>query len=164
MGVNEQLIFPEIDYDKVDRMRGMDITFVTTAKTDEECQGPARGASVSRSSDRSVHPVTAEVAVSKEDAVAKKSMIAKAKRKPKFGGARSQPLQPLRTAARVLPAVRPVPHLPARARQPWRASRRAQGELVGSYRTFGEPAPAGARATGAREPRGGTSRTIGGYT
>jgi large subunit ribosomal protein L5 len=38
MGVDEQLIFPEIDYDKVDRTRGMDITFVTTAKTDEECR------------------------------------------------------------------------------------------------------------------------------
>ena len=36
MGVTEQIIFPEIDYDKVDRTRGMDITFVTTAKTDEE--------------------------------------------------------------------------------------------------------------------------------
>jgi len=35
MGVTEQLIFPEIDYDKVDRVRGMDITFVTTANTDE---------------------------------------------------------------------------------------------------------------------------------
>ena len=38
MGVTEQLIFPEIDYDKVDRVRGMDITFVTTAKTDEEAK------------------------------------------------------------------------------------------------------------------------------
>ena len=36
MGVTEQIIFPEIDYDKVDRTRGMDITFVTTAKTDGE--------------------------------------------------------------------------------------------------------------------------------
>ena len=35
-GVAQQIIFPEIDYDKVDRTRGMDITFVTTAKTDEE--------------------------------------------------------------------------------------------------------------------------------
>jgi large subunit ribosomal protein L5 len=35
MGVTEQLIFAEIDYDKVDRVRGMDVTFVTTAKTDE---------------------------------------------------------------------------------------------------------------------------------
>ena len=38
LGVDEQLIFPEIDYDKVDRVRGMDITFVTTAKDDEECR------------------------------------------------------------------------------------------------------------------------------
>ena len=36
MGVTEQLIFPEIDYDKIDRTRGMDITIVTTATTDEE--------------------------------------------------------------------------------------------------------------------------------
>ena len=36
MGVTEQLIFPEIDYDKIDRTRGMDITIVTTAITDEE--------------------------------------------------------------------------------------------------------------------------------
>ena len=36
MGIKEQLIFPEIDYDKVDKVRGMDICFVTTANTDEE--------------------------------------------------------------------------------------------------------------------------------
>ena len=36
MGVKEQLIFPEIEYDKVDQVRGMDICFVTSAKTDEE--------------------------------------------------------------------------------------------------------------------------------
>ena len=36
MGVKEQLIFPEIEYDKVDKLRGMDIIFVTTAETDEE--------------------------------------------------------------------------------------------------------------------------------
>ena len=36
MGVTEQLIFPEIDFDKIDRTRGMDITIVTTAQTDEE--------------------------------------------------------------------------------------------------------------------------------
>ena len=38
MGVKEQLIVPEIEYDKVDRVRGMDITFVTTAQTDEEAK------------------------------------------------------------------------------------------------------------------------------
>lgn len=36
MGLKEQLIFPEIEYDKIDKIRGMDICFVTTAKTDEE--------------------------------------------------------------------------------------------------------------------------------
>ena len=35
-GIKEQLIFPEIEYDKIDKVRGMDICFVTTAKTDEE--------------------------------------------------------------------------------------------------------------------------------
>ena len=38
MGIKEQLIFPEIEYDKVDKLRGMDIIFVTTAKSDEEAR------------------------------------------------------------------------------------------------------------------------------
>ncbi len=38
MGLKEQLIFPEIEYDKIDTIRGMDITFVTTAKTDEQAR------------------------------------------------------------------------------------------------------------------------------
>ena len=38
MGIREQLIFPEIDYDKIDKVRGMDICFVTTANTDEEAR------------------------------------------------------------------------------------------------------------------------------
>ena len=38
LGITEQLIFPEIEYDKVDKVRGMDIIFVTTAKTDEEAR------------------------------------------------------------------------------------------------------------------------------
>ncbi|MGP1608402.1 MAG: 50S ribosomal protein L5 [Clostridium sp.] len=38
LGIKEQLIFPEIEYDKVDKLRGMDITFVTTAKTNEEAK------------------------------------------------------------------------------------------------------------------------------
>ena len=38
MGLKEQLIFPEIEYDKIDKVRGMDICFVTTAKTDEEAR------------------------------------------------------------------------------------------------------------------------------
>ena len=38
MGIKEQLIFPEVEYDKIDKIRGMDIVFVTTAKTDEEAK------------------------------------------------------------------------------------------------------------------------------
>ncbi|MCY1336798.1 50S ribosomal protein L5 [compost metagenome] len=36
MGVKEQIIFPEIDYDKIDALRGMDITLTTTARSDDE--------------------------------------------------------------------------------------------------------------------------------
>jgi large subunit ribosomal protein L5 len=38
LGLKEQLIFPEIDYEKIDRVRGLEICFVTSAKTDEECK------------------------------------------------------------------------------------------------------------------------------
>lgn len=38
MGVREQIIFPEIDYDKIDELRGMDITITTSARTDDECR------------------------------------------------------------------------------------------------------------------------------
>ena len=38
MGIKEQLIFPEIEYDKIDKIRGMDIVFTTTAETDEEAR------------------------------------------------------------------------------------------------------------------------------
>ena len=38
MGLKEQLIFPEIDYDKIDKIRGMNVVIVTTAKTDEEAR------------------------------------------------------------------------------------------------------------------------------
>ncbi|NLO98180.1 MAG: 50S ribosomal protein L5 [Peptococcaceae bacterium] len=43
LGIKEQLIFPEISYDKIDKIRGMDIVFVTTAKTDEEAKELLRG-------------------------------------------------------------------------------------------------------------------------
>ena len=38
MGIKEQIIFPEVDYDKIDALRGMDITITTTARNDEECK------------------------------------------------------------------------------------------------------------------------------
>jgi large subunit ribosomal protein L5 len=42
LGIKEQMIFPEIDYDKVERIHGMDITFVTTARRDDEAQALLR--------------------------------------------------------------------------------------------------------------------------
>jgi large subunit ribosomal protein L5 len=42
LGVKEQILFPEIEYDKVDKVRGMDVTFVTTARTDEEARALLR--------------------------------------------------------------------------------------------------------------------------
>ncbi|MEB3285086.1 MAG: 50S ribosomal protein L5 [Candidatus Sericytochromatia bacterium] len=42
LGLKEQLLFPEIEYDKIDKVRGMDITFVTTARTDEEARSLLR--------------------------------------------------------------------------------------------------------------------------
>ena len=38
LGIREQIIFPEIEYDRIDKIRGMNITFVTSAKTDEEAK------------------------------------------------------------------------------------------------------------------------------
>ena len=46
MGIKEQIVFPEIDYDKVDQIRGMDIVVVTTAKTDEEAKALLSGFNV----------------------------------------------------------------------------------------------------------------------
>ncbi len=43
VGIKEQIIFPEIDYDKVDKIRGLNVTFVTTAKTDEEASALLAG-------------------------------------------------------------------------------------------------------------------------
>jgi len=43
LGIKEQLIFPEMEYDKIDKLRGMDVVFVTTATTDEEARELLRG-------------------------------------------------------------------------------------------------------------------------
>jgi len=46
IGLREQIVFPEIEYDKIDQVRGMDITIVTTAKTDEEAKALLKGFNV----------------------------------------------------------------------------------------------------------------------
>jgi large subunit ribosomal protein L5 len=43
LGLKEQIVFPEIDYDSIDEIRGMDVTIVTTAKTDREAQALLKG-------------------------------------------------------------------------------------------------------------------------
>ena len=73
LGIKDQLVFPEIDYDKVDKARGMDIAFVTTAKTDEEQENPASGNAVRKQ----VESIEGGYAW-------QKSMIAKQKRTPKY--------------------------------------------------------------------------------
>ena len=42
MGVSEQIIFPEIDYEKIDKLRGLDITITTSARNDDEGRAPLR--------------------------------------------------------------------------------------------------------------------------
>ena len=131
LGITEQLIFPEIEYDKIDRTRGMDITFVTTAEDDDECacallsrfrlpvQEQVRQIGSHRAHSRNLGispPKGCELQEArKKECMAKKSMIAKAKREPKFSTRRRTTAAP--AAARpalCLSQVRPVPHLRAR--------------------------------------------------
>src|SRR5438105_3171539 len=101
-GVTEQLIFPEIDYDKVDATRGMDLTIVTTSRTD---------AKDSRSNGQEgTDPEAAAQA--------------------QVQGAGLHPLPPLRTAAGRLSPVRALPHLPPRDGARGRGAGRDEGELV----------------------------------
>ena len=70
VGMKEQLIFPEIDYDKVDKIRGMDIVIVTTAKTDEEARELLKQFGMPLENNGGEY--------------GKKSLIVKSKREPKF--------------------------------------------------------------------------------
>ena len=72
LGLKDQLIFPEVDYAKVDKMRGMNVTFVTSARTDEESEAPAP------------IPGHAVPDATGGEIVAKTSLIAKSQRTPKF--------------------------------------------------------------------------------
>ena len=120
LGLREQLAFPEIDYDKVDRLRGLEISIVTTAKTDEEFEASARAP---RHALRRLGAGRSHMA--------KKSMIAKAKRTPKH------PVQGYHRCfvcgrpARLHAPVRAVPDLLPGARAPGRAAGRHEVELVG---------------------------------
>ena len=112
-----QLIFPEIDYDQIDTTRGIDITIVTTARTDAE--GRAFLAALASRSDRR-----------RASIMAKKALIDKQQRTPKFKVRGLHPLPALWPAPGRLPQVRPVPDLPAHDGARRRDPRRDQGELV----------------------------------
>ena len=71
LGIKEQLIFPEIEYDKIDKIRGMDIVFCTTAQTDEEAK-------------ELLTLIGAPFALRRRTLMAKKSMILKQQAEPKF--------------------------------------------------------------------------------
>ena len=95
-GVTEQLIFPEIDYDKIDTTRGMDITIVTTARTDAEGKALL---------DAFGFPFRARGAVSHGQEGTHREAAAQAE----VQGARLHPLPALRPPARGVPQVQAVP-------------------------------------------------------
>ena len=157
MGVKEQIIFPEIEYDKIDALRGMNISITTTAKTDAEARAllaafkfPFRTErthmsklalinrrtkraklveEVRRSAAKALFAIIANPKASDEDRFAARAQAAgaAAQRDP------DAPAQPLRAdgpPARRVPQVRPRPQQAARVRDARRDSRHRQGELV----------------------------------
>ena len=125
MGVREQIIFPEIDYDRIDTVRGLDVTITTTAATDDEAR-ELLGRSACRSERAEAHG---------QDVPSNQGLPAAEVRDP-----RVQPLQPLRPFPRGVQEVRDLPHLSARPRARRRHSRHDEVELV-IARWFPIPSP-----------------------
>src|SRR6266542_406640 len=114
-GVTEQLIFPEIDYDKIDAVRGMDITIVTTARNDDE--GRARLAVPSPERKPGV-------------TIGEESIDPEAATEAEVQGAGLHALSPMWPGARCVSPLWAVPHLPARHGAQRRGPGRRQGVLV----------------------------------
>ena len=123
LGLTEQIIFPEINYDKVEKIRGMDVTFVTSAQTDEE------GRELLAAHEHALPPASDGAGIRRTSWPRSRS-IEKWKRTPKFKVRALQPLPPLRPAARLPAGFRPVPHLLPRAGAHGADPGRRQGELV----------------------------------
>ena len=130
MGVREQIIFPEIDYDEVDQVRGLDITITTTASSDEEAFAllealgmPFRerrpAASRPRSATRLKEPTVAKTLTARPPAA-----------DAELQDPGLHPLPPLRPCPLGVPQVRRVPDLPARARAQRLHPRHDEVELV----------------------------------
>ena len=103
MGLKDQLVFPEIDYTRVDKIKGMNITITTTARNDEEGRELLKLLGV---------PFRA----SRRRSMARTSQFAKMRRKLKFKIRVAQPLPHLRPAARLSAQISNVPHLFPRPR------------------------------------------------
>ena len=114
LGLSEQSVFPEIEFDRVEFQQGMDITFVTTAPNDEQGYALAEGARYALPRPGRRQPVSRPT----DHPMAKKSLIAKSKRKPKFSTRAYNALQLLRPPSGGLPQVRYLSHLSARTGAP----------------------------------------------
>ena len=99
LGVTEQIIFPEIDYDKIERVSGMNIAVVTTAKTDQEARS-LLGA-----------PGHAVPQIGRRETMARKAAIEKSNREAEVQHAPDQPVQGLRAAEGLLEEVQALPNL-----------------------------------------------------
>ncbi len=122
LGLRDQLMFPEIDYLKVDKARGMNISFVTTAKTDEEARRLLQLMGM---------PFRAELTESESDR--NDGDDRKDRQGPEEAEVRDpapQPLPQVRPAARLSAQVRAVPSVLPRARAPRRSRGRDQEQLV----------------------------------
>ena len=138
-GLNDQTVFPEIDYDKIDIPRGMDITIVTTATDDAAGKAlldafgfPFRtaddpNAPAPKQRRRGRGPVRAARG-SKRDG--QEGTDQQGRREAQVQGARLHPLPSLRSGPLGVPQVRPVPHLPARPGPRRRDPRSDEVELV----------------------------------
>ena len=123
MGLREQLVFPEINFDKVDKARGMDIVIVTSAKNDEEATAFLESMGLPLQKAPGERRREGEL-------MAKTSSIEKSKLKPKFSVRAHNRCKRLRPAARLPAEVRHVPHLLPRKRAPRVHPGRHQGVVV----------------------------------
>ena len=119
MGLREQIIFPEIDYDKIDVVKGMNISFVTTARTDEEGRALLAELGVFFCF---FLVVVFFVGLCKR--------VCEAEPSAEVLLAAPEPLLGLRPLSRLLPRLRALPYLSPALRAPGRAPRRDQGLLA----------------------------------
>ena len=126
LGVREQIIFPEVDYDEVDQIRGLDITITTTAQSDEESFAllEALGMPFAETAARR-RPGPRRKGAHGQDFTARPPAA-----DAEVQDARLHPLPPLRPRARRVSQVRRLPDLPARARAQRLHPRHDEVELV----------------------------------